>query len=179
MKISETSTLKRRPIIGVWIRNISVSSNFLEKLINEFSMKQQWNINVWKISTEKFYGSITFASKSTLSINISSTSHKRSSNETSNFQRLAQKKHKWSILFASQSSLFHQSSLKKASTKYHWRSNGVSTFRRLAQENLDISAQYYLERSRQCYMHFASTKHQSSSRESTMLRNTAQINVVS
>ena len=143
----------------------------------------QWSSNetsrFGRLAQKKFYWSIMFASKSPLSINISSTNHKWSSNETSNFQRLAQKKHKWSKLLASKSSLFHQSSLKKASTKYHWRSSGVSTFRRLVQEKLNISAQYYLDWSRQCFMHFASTEHQRSSRESSMFRNTAQINVVS
>ena len=114
------------------------------------------------------------ASKCQMSINIPSKNHQWRSNETLNIQELAQKNHKWSLLFASKSSLFHQCSIKGASTKDHWSSNEISMFLRLAHLKQNISDQLISSRSRQCFINVPPTNHQWRSKDSSVFWRLAQ-----
>ena len=80
----------------------------------------------------------------------------RSSGETSIIQRLSHQKHKRSILFASNSSLFHQLSLKKSSSNHHWSRTEKSMFRRLAQRR--FYDHYFLHRNLRCFNKASSKK---------------------
>ena len=105
----KNSTLKSLLIKHVCVQIFVVSSMVLQRVINESSMKKQWNIidsdvnttktmRIKKVAIEK----ITIR-KTSLQRNISD--RRGSSNETSMFRRLCLWKHLWSSMFASKFSL--------------------------------------------------------------------------
>ena len=80
-------------------------------------------------------------------------------------------------MFASISSPFHQFSLKEASTKHHWSTNGISMFRRLAHSKQII--RYHLNSGpcRQCFITVRPTNHQLSSNKNSTLQRLARKNM--
>ena len=87
-------TLETSVTFSVCIQNFVVSSMFLKRIINESSLKEQWNMNDSEVKTSK---TIKIKKVSVEIINVSkglfkgsSMNHRRSSKETSMSPRLAQ-----------------------------------------------------------------------------------------
>ena len=83
-------------ISSVCIQIFLVSSMFFQGVINESSMKKQWNINDSEVNTRESIKIKKFPSKlSMLQLCLSkesSTNHRRNSNQLSMFRRLPQQK---------------------------------------------------------------------------------------
>ena len=100
----------------------------------------------------------------------SSTNHQGSSNETSTFRSLAQKK--LSFLFASKSSRSHQRLFKLSSTTNQSNSKGTSTFCWFSKERLQRSLGFASNPS-QCHQRFfkeSSTNHQWRNNQTSMFQ---------
>ena len=98
------STLETSMIFIVRIPNSVVSSMFLQRIINDWPMDQQWQINDSDVNTPK---TMKIKKVAIEIFSIRKTSLQRiisdrpgSSNETSMLRRLGQWKHLWWLLFA-------------------------------------------------------------------------------
>ena len=89
------STLEILMIKNVCIQIFVVSSGALQSIINGSSRKKQWNVSDSEVNTTKTIGIKRLPSKLPMFqlclSKESSTSHRRSSNETSTFPRLSQR----------------------------------------------------------------------------------------
>ena len=104
------NTLETSMIFIVCIPNSVVSSMFLQRIINDSPMDQQWQINDSDVNTtkkrsQKFHSQFSMFQQ--CPSKASSTNHQGSSTETSRFPSLMQKNY-LSLLFASKSSKSHQ-----------------------------------------------------------------------
>ena len=117
-------------IFSVCIQIFVVSSMFLQRVINESSMKKHWNINVTEFNTSRtrkiekvFFETITV---SNIPLQRIIKDHRRSSNGTSMFRRLSQQK-KLSLMPASKSSMSHQRLFKESSTTINQSSSNETS----------------------------------------------------
>ena len=117
-------------IINACIEVFAVTSMLLQRIINESSMKKQWNMKDSELNTTK---TIRIKNVPNEIINVSNksqqriiNSYRRSSNEASKFRRLGQNKI-LSLMFASKSSKFYQKVFIGSSTINQSSSKGTST----------------------------------------------------
>ena len=120
-------TLETSMIFSVCIQIFLVSSMFFQGVINEYSMKKQWNINDSEVNTTESKKIKKFPSKLSMFqlclSKESSTNHRRSSNQLSMFRRLPQQKFfiiKVCIKIIKVSSTSFQRVINKYSIKQHW-----------------------------------------------------------
>ena len=103
------STLKALLIKNVCVQIFVVSSMVPQRVINQSSMKKQWNINDSGVNTTKTMKiekvAIEMISNWKMSLQRIINDRRHGSNETSMFRRLGRWKHLWSSMFASKSSL--------------------------------------------------------------------------
>ena len=124
-------TLQTSMIFSVCIQIFEVSSISPKRIINESSLKEQWNMNDSEVNTSKTIKikkiSIDIINVSKCLFKGSSTKHGRSNKEASMFWRLAQNKF-LSLMFASKSSKSYQRFCIGSSTINQSSSKGISTF---------------------------------------------------
>ena len=118
-------------IINACIEVFAVTSMLLQRIINESSLKKQWNMKDSELNTTKTIKIKIFPNEI---INVSNESHqriindyRRSSNEASKFRRLGQNKI-LSLMFASKSSKSYQRFFIGSSTINQSSIKGTSTF---------------------------------------------------
>ena len=128
-------------IFSVCIQIFVVSSMFPKKIINESSLKEQWNMKDSEVNTSK---TIKIKEASIENINVLNMSLRRIINESSikqqgniNVSEISTKK--MSLLFAAKSSKCYQRFFIGSSTISQWSNKGISTFWRLSHYKLQWS----------------------------------------
>ena len=128
-------------IFSVCIQIFVVSSMFPKKIINESSLKEQWNMKDSEVNTSK---TIKIKGVSIEIINVSNMSLRRIINESLikqqgniNVSEISTKK--LSLLFAAKSSKCYQRVFIWSSAISQWSNKGISTFWQLSQYKLQWS----------------------------------------
>ena len=136
-----TITLETSMTFAVCIQIFVVSSMFLKKIINESSLKEQWNMNDSEVNTSK---TIKIKKVSMEIINVSIMSLQGIINESSTKQqgniKVSEISTKiLSLMFAPKSSKCYQRFFLGSSTISQWSNKATSAFWRLSHYKLQWS----------------------------------------